>query len=133
MSYPVEFREMIVSKAISNEMTQKELIEEYGIGLSTLHKWLHAYKNQPISKVTENEKPARDWSDEEKWQAQRVPVSVFQSCEYRTRDGTHHFGIMSYDAIYAYTATTYQAGGYTTSLQLLNKYYRACSSTMFKL
>ncbi len=66
MSYPVEFREIIVSKALSKEMTQKELIEEYGIDLSTLHQWLHAYKNQPISKVTENEKPARDWSDEEK-------------------------------------------------------------------
>lgn len=69
MGYPVEFREMIVSKALSKEMTQKQLIEEYGIGLSTLHKWLHAYKSQPISKVTENEKPARDWNDEEKWQA----------------------------------------------------------------
>ncbi len=69
MGYPVEFREMIVSKALSKEITQKQLIEEYGIGLSTLHKWLHAYKNQSISKVTDNEKPVRDWNDEEKWQA----------------------------------------------------------------
>ena len=38
MSYPVEFREMIIKKSLSAEMTQQQLVDEYGIGLSTLHK-----------------------------------------------------------------------------------------------
>ena len=68
MGYPVEFREMIINKALSNEMTQKQLVKKYGIGLSTLHKWLQNYK-QLDNEIRGSEKPAREWDREEKWQA----------------------------------------------------------------
>jgi len=46
INYSVEFREMIVTKSLSQEMTQKQLIKEYRIIWSTLPKWLTHYHHE---------------------------------------------------------------------------------------
>lgn len=45
-----EFRERAVQLALEKRISQKQLADDLGIGLSTLNKWLHHYKRGfPVS------------------------------------------------------------------------------------
>lgn len=69
MEYPVEFRETVIKKALTSKETQDSVAEEFGIGRSTLQKWLRDYRHDGGGSVTDREKRPQDWSAEERFAA----------------------------------------------------------------
>ena len=69
MEYPVEFRETVIKKALTSKATQDSVAEEFGIGRSTLQKWLRDYRHDGAGPVTDREKRPQDWSGEERFAA----------------------------------------------------------------
>ena len=48
MNYSVEFREKVIEEALSSGKGLRGLAEEFGIGYSTLGKWLRDYRNSGV-------------------------------------------------------------------------------------
>ena len=69
MEYSVEFREQVIEKALSSGQGQEVLAEEFGIGRSTLQKWLRDYRNSGEQSLAKQEKRPADWSEEERFAA----------------------------------------------------------------
>ncbi len=69
MEYPVEFRETVIKKVLTSNETQDSVAEEFGIGRSTLQKWLRDYRHAGGRPMTNREKRPQDWSAEERFAA----------------------------------------------------------------
>ena len=69
MEYSVEFREQVIEKALSSGQGQGVLAEGFGIGRSTLQKWLRDYRNSGEQSLAKQEKRPADWSEEERFAA----------------------------------------------------------------
>lgn len=67
--FPVEFREKVIAEALSSGKTQGELVEEFGIGFSTLGKWLRVYRNSGVQPLAKKEKRPQDWRIEQRFDA----------------------------------------------------------------
>ncbi len=70
MEYPAQLREQIMKQVMTTNTTQAALAEEYGIGRSTLQKWLRDSRKSGGLPVTKNqEKRPQDWRDQERFAA----------------------------------------------------------------
>ncbi len=69
MEYPAEFRETVIKKVLSLNETQEVVAKEFGIGRSTLQKWLRDYRNAGGGPMSNREKRPQDWSAEERFAA----------------------------------------------------------------
>ena len=70
MGHAVEFREQVIETALKGGQRQREIADKYGIGLSTLQKWLREYRageSKPM--VRKKEKRPQDWSGQERLDA----------------------------------------------------------------
>lgn len=65
------FKLQAVEKALKrqSDQTLAELAEHFGIGYSTLTRWMHEVKQGNLSDESAKTKRPQDWTIEEKWQA----------------------------------------------------------------
>ncbi len=69
MNYSVGFREKMIEEGLHSGKTLRVLAEEFGIGYSTLGKWLRDYRNTGVQPLVNKEKRPRDWTVEERFEA----------------------------------------------------------------
>ena len=69
MNYSVDFREKVIEEALSSGKSLRVLAEEFGIGYSSLGKWLRDYRNSGVQPLVKKEKRPRDWTVEERYGA----------------------------------------------------------------
>ncbi len=69
MEYSSEIREEVLRKALSRESPQKMLAGEYGIGVSTLQKWVRESRAGRADMKSKGDKRAQDWTMEERLEA----------------------------------------------------------------
>lgn len=66
MGYSIRIKEAVLQKVLSGNNTHAEISEEYGIGRSTIGKWLRQYKQNGSIDLKSIEKRPQDWSPEER-------------------------------------------------------------------
>ena len=70
MGHAVELREKVIELVLTGSQHQREIAKKYGIGLSTLQKWLREYRAEGTnSMVRKKEKRPQDWTTQEKLEA----------------------------------------------------------------
>ena len=69
MEYSQELRDVVVRKALAREAPQKVLAVEYGIGVSTVQKWLRENGARRQGSMSKGEKRPQDWTLEERLSA----------------------------------------------------------------
>jgi hypothetical protein len=65
MNFPLEFREKVIAEGLSSGKSYRVLAEEFGVGYSTLGKWLRDYRNSGVQPLAKKEKRPQDWSIEQ--------------------------------------------------------------------
>jgi transposase len=95
MGHSIELREKVIETALTGSQRQWEVAEKYGIGLSTLQKWLKEYRaggDMPMGR--KKEKRPQDWSGQERLNAllETAGMSEEQLGGWCRRHGlhTHH-------------------------------------------
>ena len=66
MAHTREFKAAVIKKIIAGGKSQKKIAEEFGIGRSTLVKWLREYRNDNPVIQPKAEKRPKDWTAEER-------------------------------------------------------------------
>ena len=67
--YSVGLREKVIEEGLSSGKSLRALAEEFGIGYSTLGKWLRDYRNSGVQPLVKKEKRPQDWTVEERYAA----------------------------------------------------------------
>ncbi len=67
--YSAGFRENAIAQALGSGKTLRALAEEFGIGYSTLGKWVRTYRNTGEHPLAKQEKRPGDWSIQERYGA----------------------------------------------------------------
>ncbi len=67
--YSVGFREKVIEEGLNSGKSHRVLAEEFGIGYSTLGKWLREYRNSGEQPLAKKEKRPQDWSVEARYAA----------------------------------------------------------------
>jgi transposase-like protein len=66
MAHPIKMKEAVIQKCLLGNKQQHEIAREYGIGRSTIGKWLKQCKHKGGTVLKSNEKRPKDWSAEER-------------------------------------------------------------------
>lgn len=66
MAHPIKLKETVIQKVLQGNKSQHEIASEFGIGRSTIGKWLKSYKHKGGTSLKSNEKRPKDWSAEER-------------------------------------------------------------------
>jgi len=70
MGHAVELREKVIELVLTGSQPQREIAEKYGIGLSTLQKWLRQYRTEGTNNmVNKKEKRPQDWTSQQRLEA----------------------------------------------------------------
>ena len=69
MGYPIQLKEAVLQKVLQENRPHHEIATEYGIGRSTIGKWLREYKSNGNINLKSKEKRPRDWTSEERLSA----------------------------------------------------------------
>ncbi|MCP4671695.1 MAG: IS3 family transposase, partial [Desulfobacula sp.] len=69
MGYPIQLKEAVLKKVLQGNKPQHEIAKEFGVGKSTISKWLKEYKQNGSIKLNSKEKRPRDWTAEERMSA----------------------------------------------------------------
>jgi transposase len=126
MEYPVELRETVIKKVLTSNETQDSVAEEFGIGRSTLQKWLRDYRHAEGRPVTDREKRPQDWSAEERFAA-LLEISQLEEEErvsWCRRHGLHSHHLAQWKAAAMAGTTAHRASpvpGETRQLREENK------------
>ncbi len=67
--HSVGFREKVIEEALSSGKSHGVLAKEFGIGYSTIGKWLRDYRNSGVQPLVKQEKRPQDWTVEERYAA----------------------------------------------------------------
>ena len=67
--YSVGFRDKVIEEGLNSGKSLRVLAEEFGIGYSTLGKWLREYRNSGEQPLAKQEKRPSEWSVEERYAA----------------------------------------------------------------
>ncbi len=67
--YSVGFREKVTAEALHSGKTLRVMAEEYGVGYSTLGKWIRDYRNSGEQPLANKERRPLDWSVEQRYAA----------------------------------------------------------------
>ena len=66
MGHPVQVKEAVIKKIILGNKPHHEIAREFGVGRSTIGKWLRQYKQNGSINLNSQEKRPRDWTAEER-------------------------------------------------------------------
>ncbi len=66
MGYSIQVQEALIKKVLLGNKRQHEIAKEFGIGRSTIGKWLKEYKQKGSIKLNTKEKRPKDWTAEER-------------------------------------------------------------------
>ncbi len=126
MEYPVEFRETMIKKALSSNEPQDSVAEEFGIGRSTLQKWLRDYRHGGGGPVTHRDKRLQDWSAEERFAAllETSQLDEEERVGWCRRHGLHSHHLAQWKAAAMAGTTAHKASavaGETRQLREENK------------
>jgi len=69
MGYPIQLKEAVLKKVLHGNKPQHEIAKEFGVGKSTISKWLKEYKQNGSIKLNSKEKRPKDWTVEERMSA----------------------------------------------------------------
>lgn len=69
MGYPIQLKEAVLKKVLQRNNPQHEIAIEFGVGRSTIGKWLREYKQNGNLKLNSKEKRPKDWTAEERLSA----------------------------------------------------------------
>ncbi len=69
MGYPIQLKEAVLKKVLQGSKPQHEIAKEYGVGKSTIGKWLREYKQNGNKNLNSKEKRPKDWTAEERMSA----------------------------------------------------------------
>ena len=69
MGYPIQLKEAVIKKVLQGNKPQHEIAREFGIGRSTIGKWLREYKQNGNINLTSKEKRPKDWTAQERMTA----------------------------------------------------------------
>ena len=69
MGYPIQLKEAVLKKVLQGNKPQHEIAKEFGVGISTIGKWLREYKQNGNIKLKSKEKSPKNWTAEERMSA----------------------------------------------------------------
>jgi len=105
VGYPIQVKKAVLKKVLQGNQPHREIAREFGIGQSTISKWLRDNKQNGKIELSTKEKRPRDWSAEEQMHALMETSSMI--AEERTawcrKNGIypHHLSQWKKDAISA--------------------------------
>ena len=103
MEYPEQFRQTVIEKALTSGVPQEALAEEFGIGRSTLQKWLRDYRHSGAQSVTKSERRPQEWTPQERFAAlvETAQMGEEELGKWCRRHGlhTHHLTQWKRDAM----------------------------------
>ena len=69
MGYSIQLKEAVLKKVLEGNKPRHEIATEFGIGKSTIVKWLKEYKQNGNVNLNSKEKRPSDWTVEERMSA----------------------------------------------------------------
>ena len=69
MGYPIRLKETVIRKVLQGNKPQHEIAKGFGIGRSTISKWLKEYRQNGNTNLNSKEKRPKDWTAEERMTA----------------------------------------------------------------
>lgn len=69
MGYPIQLKEAVLKKVLQGNKPYHEIAREFGVGRSTISKWLKEYKQNGNINLNFKEKRPKDWTAEERMAA----------------------------------------------------------------
>ena len=69
MQYPESLRREVISRVLNREGTHELLAQEYGVGRSTIQKWMRDYRHSGAGQMTAKQGSPTAWGREERLQA----------------------------------------------------------------
>lgn len=69
MGYPIKLKKAVLKKVLEGNKPRHEIAKEFGIGKSTISKWLKEYKLNGSVNLNSKEKRPSDWTVEERMSA----------------------------------------------------------------
>lgn len=69
MGYPIQLKEAVLKKVLLGRKPQHEIASAFGVGRSTIGKWLREYKQNGITNLNSKEKRPKDWTAKERMSA----------------------------------------------------------------
>ncbi len=69
MGYPIQLKKAVIKKVLQGNQHQHEIAIKYGVGRSTIGKWLREYKQNGSIKLKSKEKSPNDWTAKERMSA----------------------------------------------------------------
>jgi transposase-like protein len=66
MGYPIQLKEAVLKKVLEGNKTRHEIAKRFGIGKSTIGKWIKEYKLNGSVNLNSKEKRPSDWTLEER-------------------------------------------------------------------
>jgi transposase len=69
MGYPIQLKQAVIKKALQGNTPQREIASEFGVGLSTIGKWLREYQHTGNINLNSKEKRPKDWTAKERMAA----------------------------------------------------------------
>ena len=122
MGYSVQVKQTVLQKVFSGNKTHNQISEEFGIGRSTIGKWLREYRKGDIIKVQSTEKRPKDWTAEERISALITTgaMSPEEQAGWCRQHGIfiHHLHQWKQDAVESMAAVPSRKGPSETEKQL---------------
>jgi transposase len=69
MGYSIQLKEAVLKKVLQGNKPQHAIAKEFGVGRSTISKWLREYKQNGNIDLNSKEKRPKDWTAEERMSA----------------------------------------------------------------
>ncbi|MCP4551298.1 MAG: hypothetical protein GY834_04505, partial [Bacteroidetes bacterium] len=69
MGYPIKLKKAVIRNVLQGSSPRHKIASEFGVGLSTIGKWLREYKYNGNINLNSKEKRPKDWTAEERMTA----------------------------------------------------------------
>nr|WP_035236341.1 helix-turn-helix domain-containing protein [Desulfobacter vibrioformis] len=103
MGHSIQIKKAVLQKVLSGNKTHDEISKEFGIGRSTIGKWLREYRKGGNINLKSKEKRPRDWTPEERVSALMASGSMSseESASWCRKNGIflHHLKQWRQDAV----------------------------------
>lgn len=110
MGYPIQLKEAVIKKILLGNKPHHEVAEDFGVGRSTIGKWLRTYKQNGKINLHSKETRPRDWSAENRMAAliKTGSMNGEDRATWCRKKGifTHNLAQWKKDAIFAMTLSS---------------------------
>lgn len=110
MGHPVQVKKVVVQKVLLGNKPHHEIAKEFGVGRSTIGKWVRQYKQNGGIALKSKEKRPKDWSSEERISAliETGSMSSEERATWCRRKGIfpHHLDQWKKDAVSGLSSTS---------------------------